>query len=198
MNMAHLRNLLILLAMLLSGKHATGATYTFDTIPVTGERVAFPGQGNTNGWGYTITNLSTTDWLVTTGVSAGPFAGGTANAIFDFPVVAPGATVSQAYRQFGDISCGPGPCGLYEFTWDLDAPINAENLGTFVLSAEWWTGDPLSGGQFITGADDTFAEYRTQVIVPEPVTVVLAGAGLAVLWLRRSVRVRRSSAIARF
>ena len=64
--------------------------FTFSMLP--GDGNISGTSGSTIGWGYTITNLST-NWLLTTNLSADLFLNGTANALFDFPILAPGATL---------------------------------------------------------------------------------------------------------
>ena len=79
--------------------------------------------------GYSITNESTTDWLLTINLNSDAFLDGTANSLFDFPEVAPGTTVTDAFDPINSI-------GLYELTWDPDAPTGFTNSGNFVLSAQ--------------------------------------------------------------
>jgi hypothetical protein len=42
--------------------------------------------------------------------------------------------------------------GLLDLTWDTSAPNGFTNSGRATISAEWWTGDPLTGGSFIMNA----------------------------------------------
>jgi hypothetical protein len=72
----------------------------------------------------------------------------------------------------------PGLSGLFQFTWDLSAPAGFENIGTFLLSAEFWTGDPFGGGSFVDFATDQSAPYIARVSstgtpIPEPSTLIL-------------------------
>jgi uncharacterized protein (TIGR03382 family) len=135
--------------------------------------------GATIEWGYSITNQSSTDWLVLDGVNSDAFQHGTADAsVFDLPIIAPGMTAT-------------GP--LFDFTWDSNAPLGFENTGTFIVAAEWWDGDPFNGGNFIDFAVDGTADYTAQVsqATPEPVSALLMLPGLlAMVWLvrRRSRR----------
>jgi hypothetical protein len=116
---------------------------------------------------------------VTTALSADSFLNGTPTLLFDFPIIAPGATVTEAFNA------GTGT-GLYQLTWNAGAPNGFVNSGLFILSAEWWDGDPLSGGSFIAGATDSSAPYAASVgasAVPEPRILLLLGFGAAlVVW----------------
>src|SRR5690242_4873232 len=49
----------------------SAGTFTFGTLPADGNLTA--PAGSTVGWGYTITNNSATDWLVTDSLNADPF-----------------------------------------------------------------------------------------------------------------------------
>lgn len=146
---------------LVASATAWADTYSFTALP---NDVAGP-AGSTVGWGYTISNQSSTSWLVVTALSAGIFDHGTPNYVFDFPDIAPGASVTASFDAVG-------LAGLYEFTWDASAPAGFVNSGFFILSAQWWDGDPLAGGNFLTDALDESAAYSATVLgspsVPEP------------------------------
>lgn len=134
--------------------------------------------GSTVGWGYSLLNNSLTDWFLATNLSADPFANGTPSLLFDFPVVAPGATITVPF----DFLTGTG---LYQLTWDVGVPNGFVNSGNFVLSAQWWDGDPFNGGNFLFDATDQGSPYSATAAgisgVPEPSTWWLCLAALAVL-----------------
>jgi len=88
-------------------------SYTFSTIPSNGAIGGAPGE--TVGWGYSLTNNSLIEWLVTVGISADSFSNGVPTFLFDFPVLSPSSSVFEAY----DPSVG---AGLMSFTWDSSAP----------------------------------------------------------------------------
>jgi hypothetical protein len=159
---------------------ASANPFTFSTVP--GSGVISGPAGSTIGWGYTLTNTSLTDWLVLTAVSADVFQFATASAaIFDFPVLAPGSSLTVSYLA--------GLAGLFELIWDPNAPIGFVNSGTFIVSAEWWAGDPFAGGSFLGFATEQSALYSASVTapvtaVPEPSGLFLTTLG-ALLLLRR-------------
>jgi hypothetical protein len=141
--------------------------------------------GSTIGWGYEIANPDAALWLVLTGVSADPFLHGTPLALFDLPVLAPGLTLNQAFD---------GVNGLYGISWDASAPQGFVNSGAFLLTAEWWDGDPLAGGSFVELADNLSLDYSAIVTqqgpgeLPEPALPLLMGMGLAAALLARRYR----------
>ena len=149
---------------------ARGDSYTFDLIPPDGNISGPP--GSTIGWGYSLTNSSAADWLVTTGVNSDPFLNGTPSVVFDFPVLDPGTSVSEVF----DLMV---PSGLFELTWDLPAPNGFVNAGQFTLTAQWWSGDPLNGGAFLMDALDASRSYSATVSsIPEPSTISLLASTL--------------------
>src|SRR5579875_1070535 len=116
----------LFLAICLSALPALAAdTYTFNVPPA--ENVSGPnGLFTLTGWGYTIQNESSSDWLVTTGLNAGTFLHASPQQIFDFPDLAPGASVAVPYDPIT-------PAGLYQILWDQNAPAGFVNSGTFTL-----------------------------------------------------------------
>jgi hypothetical protein len=179
-------SILVCLVALSSGV-AFADTYTFEDLPP-GGNIAGP-PGSTIGWGYSITNDSTTDWLVTVNLTSAPFTDGTADASpFDFPIVSPSSTVTLPYDQATNT-------GLFALTWDTTAPVGFTNAGVFTLSAEWWSGDPLTTGMFLMDAPDETAAYSatvsgTVVSAREPGSawLLLAGISMSILALLRSRR----------
>jgi hypothetical protein len=155
---------------------------------------ALPGNiegapGGTTGWGYALTNLSVTDWLLPTALNADAFAHATPTALFDFPALAPGASLVVDYD-------GPAFVGLFELTWDQDAPPGFVNAGAFVMDAEWWDADPLdpfAGANYLGPALAVSADYSASVAaapaVPEPAAIALLMLGVGA----RSLRRRRTS-----
>src|ERR1700733_5376496 len=109
-------------------------------LPSTGD-VSGP-AGSLVGWGYSITNQSTTDWFLATNLNSDSFSNGTPNLLFDFPEVAPGATVTEAFDSVNGN-------GMFELLWDPSPPVGFVNSGDFTLSGQWYDGDPFNGGNFI-------------------------------------------------
>ena len=139
-------------------------TYTFSVSPA--ENVSGPGGLFTlTGWGYTLQNQSSADWLLTTSLNAGTFQYATPQLIFDFPDLAPGASVTAPYDPIT-------PAGLYQILWDQNVPAGFVNSSTFTLSAQWWSGDPTNGGTLIGAAPPASQPYSASFMaVPEPATV---------------------------
>jgi hypothetical protein len=161
---------------------------TFDLIPASGAISGPP--GSTIGWGYSITNESASDWLVTVGLNADSFLNGTPSLLFDFPALAPTAAKTMPL----DEATG---AGLYMLTWDSSAPVGFVNSGTFVLNAQWWDGDPLNGGSYMMDALDTSQVYSATVsqttgVVPEPSTWLLLLTGFGMLACRKVLSSGRS------
>lgn len=149
--------------------------FTFDLIPANGDVAGT--AGSIVGWGYSITNESATDWLLTINLNADSFLNGTATSLFDFPEVAPGQTVTELFDPINSI-------GLYELAWDPTAPAGFVNSGNFVLSAQWYDGDPFNGGNYIADAPDTNAAYSATVSpssVPEPASIFLMVGALGLI-----------------
>lgn len=139
-------------------------TLQFALIPSSGNVSGM--AGSTVGWGYSITNQSSADWLVTTNLTADSFLDGTPSLVFDFPIVGPGQTATETFNASTGV-------GLYQLTWDANAPMGFVNSGDFVLSAQWWNGNPANGGTLIADAPDTSAAYAATVstgtsMIPEP------------------------------
>lgn len=140
-----------LIALLLGA--ATGSPAFADTVfdfglfPAGGFVAGAP--GSTVGWGYSITNDDASEWLSLTGASSTiTFQYGTLNPLFDFPVLAPGQTVTVPWS--------PGAAGIFEFALDPGAPAGLPQTGDFTVTAEWYYEDPSS-------ADCQFDDSSTSV-----------------------------------
>ena len=142
--------------------------YTFSLLPESGQVGGAP--GTTVGWGYMLENQSTDYWLVTDGLDPGSFVFGTPQVLFDFPMLAPGASVTVPFDA-GTLT------GLFALTWDASAPLGTIESGSFLLEAQWWDGDPLAGGTLAFAATPSSLPYQA-VVTPEPTTTGLLGLGL--------------------
>lgn len=174
-------------ALVVPASRADSFTFSFATTPASG---AISGAaGATIGWGYTITNLDPDHWLVASGLNSDLFQHATPDAfLFDLPVLAPGATLTVSYS--------PGLAGLFELTWDNNAPVGFTNVGNFVLSADFYSGDPFNGGYFLQSGQDQQTPYAATVLspvnneVPEPASALLFASGLCAFAARRRIRQR--------
>lgn len=156
---------------------ATPFVFTFAAVPagaVTGN------PGDTVGWGYQLVNTDTLNWFVPTQLNASSFSIGSPDAsYFDFPVLAPGATVAAAFNA----ATHTGLYGLQIFPFALPA---MHDSGSFSISGEWWNGDPLAGGTFLQVSDVLLAPLSVAVAgtgVPAPGSLSLLVAGLSLMWL---------------
>jgi hypothetical protein len=163
-----------LLLFLLAAPPARADAFTLATIPASGAISGLPGA--TIGWGYTIMNLSTTDFLQLTAISAGGFVNGTPDAsIFNFPTIGPNSSVTVPFVA--------NLQGLYQLTWDPSAPIGFVNSGTFMVTGDFCT--DASCTTVVLGMQSQSASYAATVAIPEPGTLLLVGAGVAGLLRRR-------------
>jgi hypothetical protein len=159
--------------------HAMADIWEVSLLP--GDSISGP-AGSTIGWGYSITNESTTQWLVLENLTESPFQDvSSLDSVFDYPIVAPGETVAENYLE--------GTSGLLGLTWSSSAPLYFVDSGDFVFSADWYSGDPLAGGVDLGGAPENTVDYTAQVLpaqaaVPEPSAVVLLGTILVIIFLK--------------
>lgn len=158
--------------------------YTFDVpAPSTVNTPA----GSVTGWGYSIQNQSDALWLVTSGLNAGSFQYATPTLLFDFPEIAPGATVTVPFDALSGT-------GLFQIAWNSAVPPGYVDYGTFNLTAQWWNGDPLNGGSRVSTAPNASVPYAASLTpIPEPATVGAVASAFALLWMgkllhRRAIR----------
>lgn len=156
----------ILSALLFFAAQATAADiYTF-AVPA-GVNVTTPGGATVTGWGYSLRNKSSSLWLVSLRLSAPAFQYASPEGLFDFPDIAPGGSVTVPY----DFGSGTG---LYQTTWDASVPRGFVNSGSFLLEAQWWSGNPLAGGRFVSQAPNASQPYSASLNpVPEPAALTL-------------------------
>ena len=170
---------ILAVALLLSGSAAFADIVTLSLIPGSGNIQGPP--GSVIGWGYSITNESTTNWFSPLAVNAGIFQFATFNSAdyFDFPLIAPGSTVTTKFTPAGGSGFGNG---LASLTWSPSAPDGFTNSGNFDLSGCWAD----SAGNCVGTAADAFAPYNATVtpgssITPEPSTAGMALAGALIV-----------------
>lgn len=161
-------------------------SFTFSALPASGKVAS--SAGSAVGWGFSISNEGSADWLVTTNLTADPFLNGTPTVLFDFPFLAPGQAITESYDPATS-------SGLYGLIWDLNALTGSVDSGNFVLNAEWWSGDPTGTGVFIADATSASAPYSAVVgggpsIVAEPSTFLLLVCSSLVFLASTSPRLR--------
>lgn len=189
MNKSILRGIIVAaMALCLSCAAALADTYTFALVPTGGSINGAP--GSLIGWGYSITNDSFTNWLEPLTVNAGIFQHATLDIgdYFDFPLIAPSQTVTEAFTSAGVSGFGSGLAGL---TWALSAPLGFVNTGNFDLSACWAN----SAGACVQSAPDDLAAYSATVAtvatVPEPPTWLVGAFMLLILFSDPGLRLVR-------
>ena len=102
----------------------------------------------------------TAQWLNTVDLTASSFTQGTPDAsFFDFPILAPSASVNLPFDLVGH-------AGLFAFTCDSTATPGSVNTGSFAVHAALWNGDPLAGGTFAADAGIVTAAYSTSIASP--------------------------------
>ena len=114
------------LGLLLTTCPSRADSLTFTVIP---PDVSGP-AGTTVGWGFSITNTSTSDYLDISGIDSDLFAAtdGIPDAsIFLFPNLAPGQTETQNYDPVDQL-------GLFQFTWNSGLAVGTKESGQFQLS----------------------------------------------------------------
>jgi hypothetical protein len=85
-----------------------------------------------------------------------------------------------------------GLTGLYQIALSAGASNGSVDSGNFMLSAQWYDGNPSTGGAFIAEAIETSAAYTATVAatsaVPEPSSSVMLAAAIALTVGLRAVR----------
>jgi len=161
--------LVALCAILSMGNTSANASlWDFSTIPANG--VVSGPPGSTVSWDYRISNNDPINWLVISGLGVDPFEHGVPYDAFDYPVILPGSFLEGR---------------LYEFTWNLTAPVGFTNSGLFTLSADFYDGDPINGGLVSSG---NMSKPYTANAVPVPPSIFLMASGLVGIWYLRRLR----------
>jgi hypothetical protein len=161
------------------------ATLLIDHLdPVGGALYGAPGE--VVGWGFSVTNDSSTQWLMLTASDFSPGPGWwtytdflAANAI----LLAPNATATQVFSAVGLTGSG-------SFLIDALANPGDTVAGAMVLTYDGFDGNPLQGGanQDLFSATAEIAAsvtVREPVTAPEPSTAALLAFALAAALRRR-------------
>jgi hypothetical protein len=167
----------------------TGAradSVSFKTDPDPGD-VSGP-AGSTVGWGYTITNNSATDYLDISDIDSDLFAatdGFPDASIFNFPNLAPGQSITQAYDPTDGL-------GLFQFTWNAGVAAGTMETGNFTLygafcdpSDQFCVDDgDVKGSALATAAYSATVSPSSTTPASEPSSFLLLLSGLCSIGLR--------------
>jgi len=127
--------------------------------------------GSTLGWGYTITNNSTYNLLISSIDVAMSLIGVSETLVFNGnPYLAAGTSVTVDYV--------PGVSGLFEFTLNPGLPVGTTEMGTVHVRGNLLNAE---GAPVILTAHFTAIVTPEGAAVPEPGTLLLLGGGLAAL-----------------
>jgi hypothetical protein len=109
-------------------------SFTFTTVPNPGVVSTTP--GSPVGWGYTLTNNSSTDYLVTLDVYGDVVLdtlGTVDTSIFDLPIVAPSDTIRESYDPTNPLNM----FGLGQLFLDPGLTPGTTATGNFYIDAEF-------------------------------------------------------------
>jgi hypothetical protein len=174
------------LGLLLTTCPSRADSLTFTVIP---PDVSGP-AGTTVGWGFSITNTSTSDYLDISGIDSDLFAAtdGIPDAsIFLFPNLAPGQTETQNYDPVDQL-------GLFQFTWNSGLAVGTKESGQFQLSGAFcdpavdqFCAEDGSVSSVVLAAADYSATVSPSGVatVPEPGSVGLLLAVIGSLFAMR-------------
>lgn len=129
-------------------------------IPSTAQGRAFTVPGGKTGWGYAIKNNSPTKWLYVHDIK---MLGNVStlvtpdNGVFNYPLIAPGSSI---------VALISGGHGLGSVSVDASAAPQPVLTGSFVLTGDWWSGDPQKTGTLLCSAGTQSSPYGLVVVTP--------------------------------
>lgn len=196
-----MKKLLMWFVLALAPVISAQAALTLTLAPASGTISGSPGQ--TVGWGFTITS-DPTNWLLITSVQGNGGTVGTFEDVLSNFVginsyaLAPNAA---AWTESSTPGLGLAAGSIGRIAINAGAAVGSFVTGTMVVTYDLYDGDPFVSGNFVSsGSFD--AAYRLDVVaptntaIPEPGSVVMVTAGLALVAVqaRRARRAARSRA----
>jgi hypothetical protein len=182
----YVKFLAAVLAFVAPGARADSLTFVLIPSDVSGP------AGTAVGWGFSITNNSSTDYLDLSGIDSDLFASanGISDAsIFPFPNLAPGETATEIYDPVAGL-------GLFQFTWNLGIATGTTETGKFRLFGafcdatvdQFCAEDGTAASTVLAGAEySATVSPPSGTVIPEPSTLAFLLSGLLAmgLWIWR-------------
>ena len=141
--------------------------------------------GTTVGWGYSIANNSTTNYLDINYIDSTVFTNGISDSspfLFSYSTLAPGATETQLYDPVNNL-------GLFQFTWNVGVATGTTDAGIFGLTGAFCNPSDILCATDLSVPNTVLAtgDYTATVIpasgtpVFEPSSVLLLVSGLCAI-----------------
>jgi PEP-CTERM motif len=165
------------------------ASFILNLNPVSGEVSGVPGE--TVGWGLTLSNTYTTEWILLTGsvftadkniilstdlpyTGPDPLWGIYTDLSGNLPPLAPGT--SNLYVPYVPAQSGPGAVAM-----DPTIPYGDLATGPITFSWDVYSGNPLDVSSLVVASGSVDVNASVTSVVPEPSTYLLLTIALGVV-----------------